>query len=76
MVSKIKTVTPINIVIEHSNTKRRILGVFRLMGSRDDFLLLRDIIDEKIGKDYVYGSISITKCTQNHIVNTEPLPWD
>jgi len=62
------------IVIEHSNTKRTINGYFNLCGRRED---LREIANQILNQteDFTYGWIKIRK-EQESVTNIKPVQWD
>ena len=65
------------IVIEHSKTKRRIVGSFSLIGSRKDLLSLSEQIAHQCkNRSWVYGSIDILATPQDPLPNQDPVDWD
>jgi hypothetical protein len=66
-------------VIEHSNTKRRIIGDFNICGTNNDLRKLAIQILMQIGDadapNFSYGWVSITE-PQPSLANTSPLAWD
>jgi hypothetical protein len=63
-----------NIVIEHSNTKRVIKGPFNLCGSHVE---LRSIAEQILAQiDDGYGWIMIQSEVQKSLANTRPKEWD
>ena len=66
-------------IIEHSNTKRNIIGNFNICGSSGDLRILAEQILMQIGDPdvprFIYGWIHITE-SQPSIVNTKPKEWD
>lgn len=68
------------ITIEHSRTKRQIVGAFNICGSREDLVSLAEqILDEARGeRAWTYGWINIlpSKKRQPSICDTAPTGWD
>ena len=76
------------IVIEHSKTKRKIDGPFAICASKSDLLKLKQAIDHHLeDSEYRYGWISIDEigdenesfiCVkkQKSITNQPPVGWD
>lgn len=62
------------IIIEHSNTKRTINGSFNICGKRED---LREIAHQILNKteEFYYGWIKICEAQKSN-ANTEPVKWD
>lgn len=63
------------IVIEHSQTKRLINGNFNICGSRSDLIELARQITEQTKNDFHYGWIQIHK-KQRTLIDTKPMGWD
>lgn len=65
-----------DLVIEHSETKRRISGSFRICGSYDDLLdMIRQLEEQLTSSDGVYGWLEVNE-RQEPIANTPPKGWD
>jgi hypothetical protein len=64
------------LVIEHSTTKREIVGIFNLCGSRKDLMNLAAQINNRLDDDsWSYGWMTVYPET-TILANTEPKPWD
>ena len=67
------------IVIEHSKSKREIVGSFNICGSYADLSRMAKQIKDAIGKqespNFTYGWVAITEPAPM-IPNTEPKGWD
>lgn len=64
------------IVIEHSKTKREIIGPFNICGTRADLeRLARLILNEVDSNCFCFGWIKICD-QQESIVNDKPIHWD
>lgn len=70
------------IIIEHSKTKRKIQGPFNICGDYQDLrLIARKILEhleraEAAGRPLGFGWVKIVTEEQPHITNTEPASWD
>lgn len=80
-----------NIIISHSDTKRRISGPFNICGSKQDLLRIADLLikachshaemdDEGVVRDanMEYGWVNITDppAEQDILMNQGPIRWD
>jgi hypothetical protein len=65
------------IIIEHSRTKRRIVGPCNICGHKRDLVdFATQILDKASREDFFYGWVSIVSARQPSIANTEPETWD
>jgi hypothetical protein len=63
------------IIIEHSNTKRNISGYFNLCGKREDLREIAHQILNQTEEDFYHGWIKIRK-EQKSIIGIMPIKWD
>ena len=63
------------IIIEHSKTKREINGPFNLCGGANDLRAIADAILSGVKKDDFYGWIKVT-AAQEPFVSRQPESWD
>ena len=66
-----------NVIIVYSKTKRRVLGNFELIGSREDLLSIGEqIVSDCKAHSWSYGSVNIFDKEQSFLPNQEPVDWD
>ena len=65
------------IIISHSQTKRRIKGAFDVCGSKQNLVDFAEQILEKASRDdFNYGWVRVVSERQPALANTEPIGWD
>jgi hypothetical protein len=64
------------VTIEHSTTKREIVGPFNICGSGKDLREIARQILDATKDDYYYGWIQISEKQPVVCVNSAPISWD